>query len=83
MTLILFVMLVASAGAQEQGKVDRKTWPNLVVILADDLGYGDLGCYNPDSKIRRRISIGWPAKGCASLTHMLRPRSAHPRGTDY
>jgi arylsulfatase A len=25
--------------------------PNVIVILADDMGYGDLSCYNPNSKI--------------------------------
>lgn len=25
--------------------------PNMVIILADDLGWGDLGCYNPGSKV--------------------------------
>ena len=40
LALVVFACLIASAFAQAESHP-----PNIVVILVDDLGYSDLGCY--------------------------------------
>jgi arylsulfatase A len=45
----LFVSVGVLPGAIEARDAIAK--PNIVFIMADDMGYGDVGCYNPESKI--------------------------------
>ena len=41
----------AVAGILLSATAAGATSPHIVIILVDDMGYGDPGCYNPDSKI--------------------------------
>ena len=60
---------LAQAGASGDG-----SRPNIVFILADDLGYGDPGCFNPESKI--------PTPNIDSLAQEgIRFTNAHAPGT--
>ncbi len=46
--LFLAICLLTLACTKPQSTTDRP--PNIVYILADDLGYGDIAAFNPDWK---------------------------------
>ncbi len=51
--ILTIATLMLSVGpllaADDESNADR---PNIVFIMADDMGYGDVGCYNEESRIR-------------------------------
>ena len=46
-----FIALVAAQTISAAKTADAADHPNIVIILADDLGYGDPQCYNDQSKV--------------------------------
>ncbi|MDF2189099.1 arylsulfatase [Paraflavitalea sp. CAU 1676] len=46
--ILLAALLATMAGQAQQTKKDSR--PNIIIILADDLGYSDLGCYGSEIK---------------------------------
>jgi len=60
----LFAVLIAVSFAPPLRAADK---PNIVIILADDLGYGDVGAYNPQAKTRTPNIDGLAAAGMRFL----------------
>ncbi|MFV0268926.1 MAG: sulfatase-like hydrolase/transferase, partial [Draconibacterium sp.] len=43
---VALLLVLASAGCQQKNSLEKKAQkPNVVLIVADDLGYGDISCY--------------------------------------
>lgn len=51
LSLLILACISVIFHSCQTSKFKENAQPNIVFILADDMGYGDLGCYNNQSKI--------------------------------
>ena len=60
------LMVAGHSAAEAKGKKSDKR-PNILVILADDLGYSDLGCYGSEIHTTHLIWTNWQNKEYVSI----------------
>jgi len=55
---LLFFCLSAPAFAQQKHKIIAKKRPNIIIILADDMGYSDIGCFGSETQTPNLDALG-------------------------
>jgi len=50
--LLLIAISVNVLSVEKDSEVKKNKFPNIIYILADDLGYGDISAFNPEGKIK-------------------------------
>ncbi|MBC7966140.1 MAG: arylsulfatase [Fuerstia sp.] len=62
-SLVAIVVLLLTPLSLLQAEESRSARPNIVILYADDMGYGDLGVQNPESRIPTPHLDGLAAQG--------------------
>lgn len=82
LTLLLYAGLVLFAPVQNTVQAADPSPPNVILIFADDLGYGDVSCFNKERPFKTPNIDRMAAEG-ARLTsfYVPTPYCAPSRGT--
>ena len=80
LVLVAISSLLLTCPAFADDSAGKPARPNVVIILADDLGYASVGCYGADTAMVRTPHIdSLAAQGAPSPTPVPHPASARPR----
>lgn len=66
--VIISLSLIFSVNVEAKRKNDKSSKPNIIFILADDLGYGDIGCYG-QTKIKTPNLDKMASEGIQFMDH--------------
>ena len=78
LSTFIIILLISTTGCKQESSRTQPTRPNIILIVADDLGFTDLGCFG--SEIRTPNLDKLAAKGLRSTSFHTSPMCSPTRG---